>query len=49
VEPSAEVDLVVRPLLLGLHAHIQPVPFLRVSARTCTLAKIKPDCPNLFR
>jgi hypothetical protein len=32
VEPSSEGDLVVRPLLLGLHAHAQPARFLRVSA-----------------
>ena len=33
VEPSAEVDLVVRPLLLGLHAHFRAARFVRVSAR----------------
>ena len=49
VEPSAEVDLVVRPLLLGLHAHVRAVRFLRVSARMSPYARIKPDCPNLFR
>ena len=33
VEPSVEVDLVVRPLLLGLHAHLRAARFVRVSAR----------------
>src|SRR5262249_10488696 len=34
VEPSSESDLVVRPLLLGLHAHLRAVRFVRVSAQT---------------
>jgi len=34
VEPSGEGDLVVRPLLPGLHAHVPPARFLRVSAST---------------
>ena len=33
VEPPAEGDLVVRPLLLGLHAHLRAARFVRVSAR----------------
>src|SRR5215467_7136872 len=33
VEPSGEEDLVVRPLLPGLHAHYPPALFVRVSAR----------------
>jgi hypothetical protein len=33
VEPPAEADLVVRSLLLGLHARLRAVQFVRVSAR----------------
>jgi hypothetical protein len=43
VEPSVEADLVVRPLLLGLHAHLWPACFVRVSARMLPPAKIKPS------
>jgi hypothetical protein len=46
VEPSVEVDLVVRPLLLGLHAYMRAVRFVRVSARMHLLGKIKADCPD---
>ena len=49
VEPSGRSDLVVRPLLLGLHAHVRAARFVRVSARMSRLGRIKPDCPNLFR
>jgi len=49
VEPSVEVDLVVRPLLLGLHAYAWAARFVRVSARIHLLGKIKADCPDLFR
>ncbi len=35
VKPPAEGDVVVRPLLLGLHAHLWPALFVRVSARMC--------------
>jgi hypothetical protein len=48
VEPSVEVDLVVRPLLLGLHAYLRAVRFVRVSIRIHLLGKIKADCPDLF-
>src|SRR5205823_4238578 len=41
VEPSGEEDLVVRPLLVGLHAHVQPARFLRVSARLSLHAEDK--------
>src|SRR5207244_10188737 len=41
--PSAEDDLVVRPLLLGLHAHLRPARFVRVSAR------MAPSEPNKAR
>jgi hypothetical protein len=34
---------------MGLHVHVQPASFIRVSARTRMFAKIKPGCPNLFR
>jgi hypothetical protein len=34
VEPSGEGDLVVRPLLPGLHAHLRAALFVRVSAST---------------
>jgi len=43
VEPSVEVDLVVRPLLRGLHAYVRAVRFVRVSVRMHLLEKIKPD------
>jgi hypothetical protein len=33
VEPPAEVDLVVRPLLPGLHAYLQADRFVRVPAQ----------------
>jgi hypothetical protein len=49
VEPSGRSDLVVRPLLPGLHAYVRAARFLRVSAWTRLLGKIKADCPNLFR
>ena len=49
VEPSVEVDLVVRPLLLGLHAYLRAVRFVRVSAQRHLLEKIRADCPNQFR
>jgi hypothetical protein len=42
---QASMDL----LLLGLHAHVQPARFLRVSARMPLHARINPGCPNLFR
>jgi hypothetical protein len=41
VEPSGEEDLVVRPLLVGLHAHVQPARFLRVPARLSLHAEDK--------
>jgi hypothetical protein len=48
VEPSVEVDLVVRPLLLGLHAYVRAARFLRVSVWMHLIEKIKADCPDLF-
>jgi hypothetical protein len=39
---------VVRPLLLELHVHLRPARFVRVSASTCLLEKIKPGCRTYF-
>ena len=49
VEPSGKGDLVVRPLLPGLHAHLRAALFVRVSASTSSPGQEQPDCPNLFR
>jgi hypothetical protein len=49
VEPSVEGDLWRDLLQRGLHAHVPPARFLRVSIRMSLPGKIKPDCPGLFR
>ncbi len=46
VEPPAEDDLVVRPLLLGLHAHLRAVRFVRESAPVPHLRRTKPAWPG---
>jgi Prokaryotic E2 family E len=46
VEPSGEEDLVVRPLVVGLHVHVQPARFLRVSARISLYAEDKARLPE---
>jgi hypothetical protein len=48
VEPPAEGDLVVRFLLLVLHAHFPAVRFVRVSAWLSPLGRDKAACPNLY-
>jgi hypothetical protein len=48
VEPSVEVDLVVRPLLLGLRAYVRAVRFIRMSALTHLPGKISPTVQTYF-
>ena len=44
----AAVDLVVRPLLLGLHVHFRAGRFVRVSTQMPPSGQINPGRPNLF-
>jgi hypothetical protein len=46
LEPSGEEDLVVRPLLAGLHVHVQLARFLRESARISLYAENKARLPE---